>query len=88
MGKIDELDTQKVHSLSDIREKLNEVIEVVNSLEYVGEEIPIFEKIADGESLIISRGEDGLLVASNIGSKVTLSRVKERKRDLWEMNDD
>ena len=80
MKKISELDTEEVHSLNDIRDKLNEVIQVVNRLRCVEEEKPILEKILPGECLIISKDEEGCIVARNSGGEVSLERVKESEK--------
>ena len=80
MKKIGELDTEKVHSLGNVRDKLNEVIHVVNSLKCVEEERPILETLAPGDCFLISMDEDGLLVAHNFGGKTVLERVKESEK--------
>jgi len=80
MKKISELDTEVVHSLDDVREKLNEAIRVVNSLKCVEEEIPILETLAPGECLVISKDAEGCLVARNFGGEVRLEMVKESEK--------
>ncbi|GEM_PF-4268100 len=39
------------------------------------EEIPIYEKLAPGECLIISRDERGILVACNKGGEIEIKRI-------------
>ena len=81
MKKLEELrDTGEDPSLDDLRDKLNEVIRVMNSLKCVEEEEPIYEVLNPNAVLIISKNEDGLLVAcnSNLGD-VRLERVKYPK---------
>ena len=80
MKKISELDTEKVHSLDDVRDKLNEVIRAIDRLKCVEEEIPILETLAPGECLIISKDEEGCLVARNFGGELRLEKVKESER--------
>jgi len=76
MKKISELDVLE-HTPTEIRDKLNEVIQVVNRLRCVEEEKPILETLAPGECLIISKDEEGCLVARNFGGEVHLEKVKE-----------
>ena len=78
MKKISEL--EEVHSLGNVRDKLNEVIQVVNRLRCVEEEIPILETLAPGECLIISKDEEGCLVARNFSGEVRLEKVKESEK--------
>ena len=80
--KISELDafSGEVYSLNDVRDKLNEVIQVVNGLRCVEEEIPILETLAPSECLIISKGEEGCLVARNFCGEVRLEMVKESEK--------
>ena len=80
MKKIEELDGLDVHAMIDLLNKLNEVIRVVNSLKCVEEEIPILETLAPGECLIISKGEEGCLVARNFSGEVRLDMVKESEK--------
>ena len=60
----------------DLATKLNEVIRAVNNLKCVEDEVPIYETLSHNDVLIISKGEDGLLVASNHLGSVHLERVK------------
>ena len=78
MKKISEL--EEVHSLGNVRDKLNEVIQVVNRLRCVEEEIPILETLAPGECFLISMDEDGLLVARNFSGEMRLDKVKESEK--------
>ena len=78
MKKISEL--EEVHSLGNVRDKLNEVIQVVNRLRCVEEEIPILETLAPGECFLISMDEDCLLVARNFSGDVRLEKVKESEK--------
>ena len=80
MKKISELDTEEVHSLDDVRDKLNEVIRAVGHLKCVDDEMPVLETLAPGECLIISKGEEGCLVARNFGGEVRLEMVKESEK--------
>lgn len=80
MKKISEFDTEEVHSLNDVRNKLNEVIRAVDHLKCVDEEIPVLETLAPGECLIISKDEEGCLVAHNFGGEVRLEKVKESEK--------
>jgi hypothetical protein len=77
MNKISELDTEEVHSLNDVRDKLNEVIRAIDRLKCVEEERPVLEGLCEGECFLISMSEDGLLCACNTGGGVHLKRVKE-----------
>jgi len=40
---------------------------------------PIYEKISQGECMIISKGKDGVLVACNKNGDIELKRVKYPK---------
>ena len=75
MKKISEL--EEVHSLGNVRDKLNEVIQVVNRLRCVEEEKPVLECLCEGECFLISISEDGLLVACNKKGEVALRKIKE-----------
>jgi len=44
-------------------------------------DIPIYEKIGKDECFIISRNEDGVLVACNREGKIELSRVSYPKKE-------
>lgn len=44
-------------------------------------EIPIYEKIAPNECLIISRDEDGILVACNKNGEIDIKRVSYPKKE-------
>lgn len=62
--------------LEDVKEKVNELVRAVNNLKCVEEEEPIYEVLTSGDCLVISKNEDGLLVAYVIGGKMKLRRVK------------
>ena len=64
-----------------IKEKLNEVIRAVNNLKCVEEEVPIYETLSHNDALIISKGEEGVLVATNHLGGVELKRVKYPKEE-------
>jgi ribosomal protein L22 len=82
MKKIAELDYASEHSAGRIMwGKLNEVIRAVNGLKCVEEEEPIYEVLDKYECLIISKNEEGLLVACNTGGIVELERVKYPKEE-------
>ena len=74
MCKIEEMEGSVVGK--DLAVKLNEVIRAVNNLKCVEEEIPIYETLNHNDVLIISKGEEGVLVASNHLGDVQLKRVK------------
>ena len=74
MGKIEEMEGYGVGK--DVAMKLNEVIRAVNNLKCVEEEVPIYETLNHNDVLIISKDEEGLLVASNHLGDVQLKRVK------------
>ena len=76
MKKIAELDYASEYNMADTWGKLNEVIRAVNNLKCVEEEEPIYEVLTSGDCLVISKNEDGLLVAYVIGGKMELRRVK------------
>lgn len=80
MKKISELDTEKVHSLDDVRDKVNEVVRAIDRLKCVEEERPVLEGLCEGECFLISMSEDGLLVACNKDGEVRLRRVKESEK--------
>ncbi|MBC8522208.1 MAG: hypothetical protein H8D26_09545 [Methanomicrobia archaeon] len=72
MEKIKEID-----GFNEIKQKINELVKAVNGF-YEDLEIlegPIYEKLASGECLIISKSRGGLLVARNEGGRVSLKRV-------------
>ena len=80
MKRISELEVLEEISVADIRDKLNEVIQALNSLKCVEEERPVFEGLCDGECFLISMSEDGLLVACNKDGGVRLEMVKETEK--------
>lgn len=67
--------------LEDVKEKVNELVRAVNNLKCVDEEVPIYETLAHNEVLIISKGEEGVLVATNHLGSVELKRVKYPKEE-------
>ena len=78
MKKIEELrDTGEDPDVDNLREKLNEVIQVVNSLKCVEEERPVLEGLCEGECFLISIDDDGLLTACNHNGEVVLKKVRE-----------
>ena len=81
MKKISELDTEEVHSLDDVRDKLNEVIRAVGHLKCVDDEMPVLETLAPGECLIISKDEEGCLVACNKKGELALRKIKGGEKD-------
>ena len=50
-------------------------------MDKVKKEIPIYERLADGECLVILRDEDGILVACNKKGDIALRRVPYPKRE-------
>ena len=83
MTKIEELNLEETRLVgSPVAEKLNEVIQVVNNLKCVEEEIPIYETLAPNECLVISKDDDGLLVATNRLGTVHLERVPFPEEEL------
>lgn len=70
----------EINKEGEIATKLNEVIRAVNNLKCVGEkvseEVPIYETLSHNDALIISKDEDGVLVARNRLGDVQLERVK------------
>ncbi|MCK4735716.1 MAG: hypothetical protein KAT65_24895 [Methanophagales archaeon] len=81
MEKIKEMDYASEYSMADMWGKLNEVIQVVNGQKCVEEEEPIYETLNHNEVLIISKSEEGCLVASNHFGNVELKRIKYPKED-------
>ena len=82
MNKMGELDYASEHSAGRIIwGKLNEVIRAVNNLKCVEEEEPIYEVLSPGDCLVISKNEEGLLVACIMGGKMELRRVKYPKEE-------
>lgn len=80
MKKIEKLPVGEEHPPTAVRDKLNEVIQAVNSLKCVEEEIPVLEGLCEGECFLISMSEDGLLVACNQKGEVRLKKVKESEK--------
>ena len=80
MKKISELSMEEIHSLDDVRDKLNEVIRAVDRLKCVDDERPVLDSLAHGDCFLISMSEDGLLVACNKDGEVRLEMVKESER--------
>ena len=84
MKKIEELkEIPSVNGYTSmtIVKKLNEIIRIVNGLKCVEGEEPIYELLDKYECLIISKNEEGLLVACNAGGIVELQRVKYPKEE-------
>lgn len=76
MPKIKEIDLEETQLVgSPVAEKLNEIIQIIDNLKCVEEEVPIYETLAPNECLIISKDDDGLLVATNRLGTVDLKRV-------------
>ena len=71
----------EINKEGEIATKLNEVIRAVNNLKCVEEEVPIYETLNHNDMLIISKGEEGLLVAINHLGDVQLKRVKYPKEE-------
>jgi len=67
--------------LRDVKEKVNELVRVVNKLKCVEEELPIYETLCHNDILIISKSKDGLLVAGNRLGGVQLERIKYQKEE-------
>lgn len=61
--------------------KVNEVIRALNEQKCVEEEEPIYETLNHNDVLIISKSEEGCLVASNHFGNVELERIKYPKED-------
>ena len=81
MSKIKKMDYASEYSMAHMWERLNEVIRVVNKLKCVEEELPIYETLRHNDVLILSKSEDGLLVASNRLGGVKLERIKNPKEE-------
>lgn len=81
MKKIEELYGSAGGFVGEIRDKLNELIRVVNGLKCVENEVPIYETLSHNDVLIISKSDEGLLVASNHSGSVQLKRVKYPKEE-------
>ena len=79
--KIAEMDYASDYNVATIWTKLNEVIRRVNKLKSVDNEEPIFETLNQGNVLIISKSDEGVLVASNRCGSVELKRVKYPKEE-------
>ena len=81
MKKIAELDYGNEYSMADMWGKLNKVIRALNNLKCVEEEVPIYETLSHNDVLIISKGGEGVLVATNHLGSVELKRVKYPKEE-------
>jgi len=64
-----------------LAEKINELVKAVNGLKCVESEVPIYETLSRNDVLIISKSEEGLLVARNHLGSVQLERVKYPKEE-------
>lgn len=63
-------------TLGDVKDTVNELVRVMNKLKCVEEDIPIYETLGPQDVLIISKSEDGLLVAANDGNgRVLIERI-------------
>ena len=78
MKKIEELkNVLTEYTTGAIVNRLNEVIRAVNDLKRVDEEQPIYETLSPSDILILSKSEEGLLIAVNDGNgRLQLERVK------------
>ena len=74
MKKIEEINVEGA-----LAEKINELVRAVNGLKCVEAELPIYETLGHNDVLIISKNEEGCLVASNHLGTVELKRVKYPK---------
>ena len=81
MKKIAELDYTSGYNMAALWGKVNIVIQALNNLKCVEEEEPIYEVLDKYECLIISKNEEGLLVACNTCGIVELKRVKYPKEE-------
>ena len=81
MNKIAELDYASEYSMAHMWGKLNKVIQALNNLKCAENEEPIFETLNQGNVLIISKSDEGVLVARNHCGTVQLERVKYPKEE-------
>ena len=81
MKKIAEMDYASNYEIADLCGKLNEVIRAINNLKCVEEEQLIYETLSHNDVLIISKSDEGLLVATNHLGSVELKRVKYPKEE-------
>ena len=80
MGKIKELD--KEFSETELLITINELAQAINNLRCQEKEEPIYEVLNPYDCLLISKNEDGILVAcSNEKGKVHLERVPYPNED-------
>ena len=76
MDKIEVMDYANEYSFAPMWKKLNDVIQVINGLRCQEKEEPIHEVLNPYDCLLISKNEDGILVACSDGKgKVHLERV-------------
>lgn len=77
MKKIEQLKSVMTeYTTGAIVNRLNEVIRAVNDLKCVDEEQLIYETLGPSDILILSKSEEGLLVAVNDGNgRIQLERV-------------
>jgi len=76
MKKIEEINVEGA-----LAEKINELVRAVNGLKCVESEVPIYETLNHNEVLIISKSEEGLLVATNHLGAVELKKVQYPKEE-------
>lgn len=83
MKKIEELkNVLTEYTTGAIVNRLNEVIQAVNDLKRVGEEQPIYETLSPSDILVLSKSEEGLLIAVNDGNgRLQFERVKYPEED-------
>ena len=76
MKKIEVMDYANEYNFAHMWEKLNAVIRAINNLRCQEKEEPIYEVLNPYDCLLISKNEDGILVAcSSEKGKVHLERV-------------
>ena len=70
-----------LHTGCEQKSQINEVIQAVGHLKCVDDEMPVLETLAPGECLIISKDEEGCLVACNKKGELALRKIKGGEKD-------
>ena len=81
MKRIQEMDYASDYNMATMWERVNKVIRVVNNLKCIENEVSIYETLNHNDVLIISKSNDGLLVAINRLGVVKLERVPYPKEE-------
>ena len=85
MKKIERMDYANDYNFAHMWGKLNDVIRAINNLRCQEKEEPIYEVLNPYDRLLISKNEDGILVAcSDEKGKVHLERVPHPSEDSEE----